>query len=174
MTNNWYVITGAPSSGKTTTLQALEKKGFKVIYEASRALIDEEMKKGKTLQEIRKNELEFQKKVLELKVKIEKNLNLKDLVFLERGIPDSIVYYQLCGLVEEPNLEKAVKKSSYKKVFLLELLDYVKDYARTEDEDKAKEIEKKLLESYKKIGIKVIKVPKKTIDERVNFILENL
>ncbi|PIS15984.1 hypothetical protein COT62_00785 [Candidatus Roizmanbacteria bacterium CG09_land_8_20_14_0_10_41_9] len=57
--NNWYVITGAPSAGKTTLLKELEKKGYTVIYEAARIIIDREMKKGKKLSEIRKNELEF-------------------------------------------------------------------------------------------------------------------
>lgn len=56
MKNNWFALTGAPSSGKTTVLKELEKKGYKVYEEWARVYIDSEMQKGKTLKEIRKDE----------------------------------------------------------------------------------------------------------------------
>ena len=59
--NNWYVITGAPHSGKTSVLKLLEEKGYRVIYEAARIYIDQEIEKGRTIEEIRESELEFQK-----------------------------------------------------------------------------------------------------------------
>ena len=96
--NNWYVITGAPSSGKTTTLKVLERKGYKVFYEWARIYIDQEMKKGRNLKEIRRDELAFQRKILDLKVKFEGKLPKKDLVFMERGIPDSTAYMEICGV----------------------------------------------------------------------------
>ena len=43
ISNNWYVITGAPSSGKTTLLEYLKKKGQKVYFEWARIYIDQEM-----------------------------------------------------------------------------------------------------------------------------------
>jgi len=173
--NNWYVITGGPCSGKTTVAEILGKKGYKVIYEMARLYIDEEIKKGKTLGEIRKNEYEFQKKILELKIEVEKKLPKDKLTFIERGIPDSTAYYQqLCGVEKDDFLEKALKECKYKKVFLFEMLDYKKDYARVESSDEALNLEKALEKSYQDLGIEVIRVPKMSIDERVNFILSNL
>lgn len=172
--NNWYVITGAPSSGKTTTLEALKKKGYKVFYEWARIYIDQEMKKGRTLKEIRKNELEFQRKILKLKVNFEKKLPRKDLVFMERGIPDSTAYMQMCGIKRDKDLAKALKNSSYKKVFLMELLKYELDYSRTESEEEAQILDNLLEKSYTDLGIKVIRVPKMSIEKRVEFILDSL
>lgn len=174
MKNNWYVITGAPSSGKTTTLKALEKKGYKVFYEWARIYIDAEMKKGRTLKEIRKDELEFQRKILELKVNFENKLPKKDFVFMERGIPDSTAYMQMCGIKNDKDLAKALKNCFYKKVFLVELLKYELDYARTESEEEARLIESLLEKSYTDIGIKVTRVPKMSVEKRVKFILDNL
>lgn len=174
MKNNWYVITGAPSSGKTTTLKALEKKGYKVCYEWARIYIDSEMKKGRTLKDIRRDELEFQRKILDLKVNFEKKLSKKDLVFMERGIPDSTAYMQMCGIKEDKELTKALKNCSYKKVFLMGLLKYNLDYARTESQEEAQLLDSLLEKSYTDLGIKAIRVPKMSVEKRVNFILDNL
>lgn len=172
--NNWYVITGAPSSGKTTTLKALEKKGYKVFYEWARIYIDKEMKKGRTLKQIRKNELSFQRKILKLKVDFEKKLSKKQQVFMERGIPDSTTYMEMCGMKNDSHLLKALKKCNYKKVFLMELLKYELDYARTESEEEARLIDGLLEKSYTDIGINVLRVPKMSVEKRLKFILDNL
>ncbi len=172
--DNWYVLTGAPSSGKTTTLKALEKKGYKVFYEWARIYIDDEMRKGRTLKEIRKDELSFQRKILELKVNFEKKLPKKDLVFMERGIPDSTAYMQMCGIKNDKALAKELKNCSYKKVFLMELLKYDADYARTESQEEAQLLEKLLEKSYTDLDIEVVRVPKMSVSKRVKFILDNL
>ena len=50
---HWYVITGAPSSGKTTLLRELEKAGYRVIHEVARTIIESELAQGRTLKQIR-------------------------------------------------------------------------------------------------------------------------
>ena len=172
--NNWYVITGVPSSGKTTLLEVLEKKGYKVFYEWARILIDREMKKGKTLKEIRKDEVAFQREVLKLKIDFEKKLSLRQLVFMERGIPDSIAYMKMCGVTKDKVLEKAVKTCHYKKVFLLDPIKYALDYARTESQEEAMLIDDLLEKSYTDLDIEVVRIPKMFVSKRVNFILKHL
>jgi len=58
----WYVITGGPCSGKTTIIKELRKIGYIVYPEAARIFIDKEIRKGRLLKEIRKNEAKFQKR----------------------------------------------------------------------------------------------------------------
>ncbi|MGE5042476.1 MAG: AAA family ATPase [Candidatus Levyibacteriota bacterium] len=172
--NNWYVVTGAPSSGKTTTLQALEEKGYKVYEEWARVYIDSEIKKGKTLKEIRKDEIQFQNKILRLKIDFEKTLNPDSTLFLDRGIPDSIAYMELCNVSPDPMLNKAAKKCCYKKVFLMELLEYEADYARTESQEEAMVLDGLLEQAYKNLGMEVIRVPKMPVKDRMRFIIKNL
>ncbi|MBW1726234.1 MAG: AAA family ATPase [Deltaproteobacteria bacterium] len=50
---NWYVTTGAPCSGKTAVISALEQLGYPVVHEVARAYIDEELKKGKSIAKIK-------------------------------------------------------------------------------------------------------------------------
>ena len=173
--NNWYVITGAPYSGKTSVIELLDKKGYSVVYEAARVYIDQEIKKGKTIEAIRKNELEFQKGILDKKIEIEKKLSKKQIIFFDRAIPDSDAYYKLCGIGDDKYLDSAVKKSKYKKVFLFNLLPYEKDYARIENEEEQVKLQKLLEESYKKINLPIIKVPvMESVEDRISFILKNI
>jgi len=172
--NNWYVLTGAPSSGKTTIAKLLEKKGHAVLYEVARIYIDQEFKKGKTIQEIRKDEIGFQRKIFDLKIQYESTLNPNKITFLDRAIPDSIAYNELLGIPKEKYVEEVVKKSSYKKVFIFERLEFEKDYARTESEGQIKKLEKLLEKTYKNLPFPFIKVPKMSIEKRLKFILNNL
>lgn len=171
--NNWYVVTGAPSSGKTTTLKYLEKKGYKVYYEWARIYIDQEIKKGKTIDQIRKNEVLFQKKILELKVDFEKKLSPDDQIFMERGIPDTTAYMKWAKGMDS-SIKKIVKKSKYKKVYLMDILRFKKDYARTENEVEAFLLDKLIEKSYRDLGIEIVRVPNMTVAKRAKFILDNL
>lgn len=175
--NNWYVVTGGPCSGKTTTLELIEKMGYRVEYEMARRLIDEEIKKGKTLAEIRGDEYLFQKRILEMKIDLENSLSKDKLVFIERGIPDSTAYYEtLCGVncCNDVFLKSALDNCWYKKVFLFELLDYKKDYARVENEQEARMLESTLERNYTELGMEVVRVPPMSVEERIKFILQRL
>ena len=158
--NNWYVVTGAPHAGKTSVIELLEKKGYRVVYETARIYIDKEIAKGGTIKEIRKNELEFQKGILDLKIDIEKNLPKDEVIFFDRAMPDSAAYYELYGLSDDKYLKEAIKKCKYKKVFLFDYLDYKKDYARIESKEEQKKLQELLEKSYKKFKIPLVKVPR--------------
>jgi predicted ATPase len=173
MTSKWYVITGAPSSGKTTIINSLAKMGYHTIPEVARTVIDEEMKKGKKIEEIRKNEIEFQRKVLEIKIKIEKELSRDKIVFFDRGIPDSIAYLQICGLNPEEVLKFCIEKN-YRKIFILEKLQFEKDYARVEDDETVDKLQVLLRKAYLDLEYEIIDVPIMPIGKRLKIILSNL
>jgi len=169
-------LTNAPSSGKSTVLRELETRGFKVINEVARTYIDEELKKGNSLDEIRGKDKEaaFQEKVLELKIELEKTLRRNEITFFERGIPDSYAYAIVSGLQIPPKMKYILNSCKYKKVFLFERLDFQKDYARIEDEHTAQQLQELLESTYSQLTFPVVKVPKMNVQQRVDFILQNL
>ena len=173
MVPNWYVITGGPSSGKTTTVNELSKLGFHTVPEAARLLIDREMDNGKTLEQIRVDELEFQVRVLEMKIEIEGKAPKDKTVFLDRAIPDSIAYYEFWGS-DSKELEELCKERRYNKIFFLEQLPYKNDYARVEDEETANRISELLFKAYANLGYEVIRVPAMSIEDRTEFILSHV
>ncbi len=170
---NWCVITGAPCSGKTTVIDALEQRGYAVVHEVARAFIDTELAKGKTLAQIRADERAFERHILMEKVKIEATLAKADIVFLDRAVPDSMAYYRLRGLdpAEPRQWSQAVR---YRNIFLFERLGFLTDPVRAEDDQTAERLSQLITESYQSLGYDLIPVPVGSVADRTEFILEHL
>ena len=109
---NWYVVTGAPSSGKTVLVRELEKLGYRVIHEVARAYIKTQMEQGRTLEEIRADKRSFENWILHAKIAIEAELPKDQVIIFDRAIPDSIAYYKSLGLDTTPVI-KVSKQRRY-------------------------------------------------------------
>lgn len=171
---NWYVITGGPSSGKTTTIELLAKRGYRTTIEHARHFIDTQRITGRTVAEIRANQREFQKGILQMQIEQERSLDPDETCFLDRALPDALAYYRFLALEPEPELIEALKSVSYRKVFILDLLPLAKDYARTEDAAAQHRIHELLIEVYQSLGCVTQSVPALPPDQRVEFILAHL
>lgn len=171
---NWYVITGGPSSGKTTTVNLLRARGYNTTIEHARYYLDTQQSDGRTVEEIRKHQAEFQSGILNMQIQQEKGLSPDDIVFLDRAIPDALAYYRFLNLPEDEKVLGALHNVCYKKVFILDCLKLVKDYARTEDEAAQKKIHALISEVYESLPFPVIYVPVLPPEERVDFILKNI
>jgi predicted ATPase len=171
---NWYVITGGPCSGKTTVVNLLNAKGYKTTIEDARHYLDLQCLNGKTVEEIRKNQADFQLAVLQLQIEQEKELSPDDIVFLDRAIPDALAYYHFLNLPVDELLLKAMQNISYKKVFIMDYLPLVQDYARREDAQAQKDIHAALTKVYESLPFPVIHVPILPPGQRVDYILKNL
>ena len=170
---NWYVITGAPCSGKTSVISSLEQHGYRVVHETARAYINEELDKGKSLDEIKSDMSLFEHNIFYRKIEIESSISDKVIVFLDRAIPDSIAYFRFAGL----NPEKPEKESAdirYRKIFLFDRLRIKHDEVRNENEEDSILIERLIEETYKTLGYEIIRVPVLPVGRRTDFILENL
>jgi predicted ATPase len=173
-TTNWYVITGGPSTGKTTIINLLTEKGYKTTIEHARHYIDTMKEEGRTVEEIRTNKRKFQLGVLDMQIEQEAELSPSETVFLDRAIPDAMAYYRFLKLEYDKILLDAMKEVAYKKIFILDRLPFVNDYARTEDEQAQKLIHQLIIEVYQSLEFPVVFVPVISPDERVEFILKNL
>ena len=170
---HWYVITGAPCSGKTAVINRLEQKGYAVVHEVARAYIDAELAKGKTLEDIKADEWAFERHILMAKIKLEARLKRTDIIFFDRAVPDSIAYYNLCGLdATEPRQKSLAIR--YRKIFLLERLAFLTDPVRSEDETTADLLGHLIEESYQSLGYDLIHVPVGSVENRTQFILTRL
>lgn len=169
---DWTVFTGGPNSGKTTATKYFAFLGYPVVPEAARFLIDMGRAGGKTTEEIRGNEADFQRNVLEKKIEVENIVPTDRITIFDRGMPDSIAYYRISGLDETPAREACIKK--YKNVFLFDQLPFRKDYARIENEETARKIHRLIEFSYGELGYETVRVPVMPVEERVGFIASKI
>ena len=109
-----------------------------------------------------------------MQIEQEGSLSPQEMVFLDRAIPDALAYYHFLNLPPDEKLLDAMGKVSYKKVFILDNLPLVKDYARTEDEAAQKKLHELITDVYESLTFPVVHVPALPPEERVDYILENL
>lgn len=169
----WSVITGAPCSGKTAVIHMLEQRGYHVVHEVARAYIDNELMKGKTLPEIKADEWAFERHILLEKIRIESTLEKDEIIFFDRGIPDSIAYFKLNGLDPVEPFQKSTEVR-YQNVFLFERLRFLTDPVRSENKQTARRLGRLIEESYQSLGYDLIQVPLLSVEERTQFVLEHL
>jgi predicted ATPase len=168
---NWFVITGGPGSGKTTTVNILRSRGYKTTIEHARHYIDTQCLKGKTVEEVIRNQVEFQMNVLEMQIVQEAALDPNEIVFLDRAIPDALAYYRFLQLAVNEKILEAVRNVNYKKVFILDCLPIVNDYARREDVVAQKKIHDCITEVYTSLPFPVVHIPVLEFEKRVDLIL---
>ncbi|OJW41004.1 MAG: hypothetical protein BGO56_04715 [Sphingobacteriales bacterium 48-107] len=171
---NWYVITGGPCTGKTTVVELLAKRGYVTIAEQARHYIDTQKIKGRTVEELRSNKEQFQLEILNLQIREESTLDVNKVAFLDRALPDAMAYYEFLGLKYDDRLIAMCKKFCYQKVFVLDRLPLINDYARLEDEQEQIRIHNLIIEVYNRFPCPVVQVPVLPREERIDFILQNL
>jgi predicted ATPase len=171
---NWYVITGGPGAGKTTTVNILRERGYTTTIEGARHYIDTLRKDGHDPAEERRNQERFQMEVLRFQIRQEESLDPDQLVFLDRAIPDALAYFRFLYLPLNKTLTDALATVHYRKVFFLECLPLVNDYARGEDETQQKRLRDLLHEVYHSLPFPLVHIPVLPAEERVDFILANL
>ena len=171
-TTRWHVVTGGPSSGKTTTVNLLRGRGYTTTIEHARHYIDLQRITGRSTAEVRARQSEFQRAVVDMQIEQERSLDPQQTVFLDRALPDSLAYYRFLGLAPGTALLGALAGARYATVFLLDLLPLASDYARTEDPAAQRRIHDLLGQVYEELGFPVVTVPALAPDVRVELILE--
>lgn len=169
----WVAITGAPSSGKTSVLNALEKRGYKICHEAARELIEAKIAGGQTLEQVRADAGSLQREILKVKMEWSRRFSPDDIVFFDRGIPDSLSYFRAAGLDPAEVMPLALE-FRYAHVFLFDRLPIVRDGVRTESEADASQIEQFLIEDYKALGYHPVRVPVMPVEARADFMLQKM
>jgi predicted ATPase len=169
----WYVITGAPSSGKTTLINRLAQMGYAISPEVARDYINQLLSEHKSLEEIRSDILTLQRQMLSIKLHREHCEDPKHLVFLDRGTPDSIAYFKLHHL-DPKDAIKGCQHFRYKAVFYCEGLPIEHDGIRTEDEATAKKIGELIYDAYASLNYPIIELPVIPVEQRLTIILDTL
>lgn len=169
-----FVLTGGPCVGKTTTLNALGERGFHIVPETPRIIIEEQQKIGGRALPWIDFKL-FQTHILARQIDAEASLPKDKISFLDRGMPDPLAYHLLNGIEIPEPLHREARKMRYDGVFLLDKLpNYETDSARREDPETAARIHELIRKSYMDVGYELIDVPALSLEKRIEFILSSI
>ncbi|MFT6935705.1 MAG: putative ATPase [Maribacter sp.] len=178
------VITGAPGTGKTAIIKALETSGFYCFHEFIRSMTLE-AKNDLHPDSVLSNPIafvsdskQFNQQLLEGRKKQYEDgqKQQKAEVFYDRGMPDVLAYMDYFDQPYEADFLTTCKKHNYDGVFLLPPWEaiYVQDNERLETYIQATEIHEHLKKTYSALGYVLNEVPFGTVAERLAFIKNHL
>ena len=174
--NQKYIITGAPGTGKTAIINALMQKDYSCAEEISREIIAEQIMIGGDILPW-KNQIAFENHIASLRKEQYLNSSENENYFFDRSSIDCIAYLKANKLEITTQITQIIKQCVFnKKVFITPIWEeiYVNDGERMEDIKAAINIESSIIETYKSLGYTLVKVPKLSVSQRVNFILSNI
>jgi predicted ATPase len=170
---NWHVITGAPSCGKTTLINLLAAKGLQTAPEGARLFLEREIAAGKTIEQMRSNEVSLQDGIKDMHLEVERRLDVNEFVFLDRALPDCLAFHRVFGLNPNRFLQECLH-FRYASVFMLDRLPLEFDGFRYKDDTLQDFTEEWHIRDYKALGYSVVSVPVLPPDKRVTFVLDVL
>lgn len=154
------VITGAPGTGKTTLLLALQARGYTIVGDTARTIIQDRRRRGLSP---RPDPYAFAQEALRMDIdNFVHHAASPGPVFFDRGVLDA-----LCGLdrvtpLNESELRMWLSKYQYfPKVFVLPPWKaiYVKDAERDHTFEHAESVNRIAQEWYRRCGYQVLEVP---------------
>ncbi len=169
----WYVLTGGPCAGKTTLIEEFKRRGHNVLPEAAQIVLLEQLALGRTVEELG-NSTDWFGAIVERKFAMERAVPPEELFFFDRGVPDSLAYYKFRDLPIDTFLRDAVAASTYRKIFLLDLIEFESNGIRVESPEEARVLHEMLRKTYKDLGYEIQQVPVLPIAERADYILAHL
>ena len=177
------VITGGPSTGKTSVIEQLERQGYHCLHEVVRSMTLEEKNKGEKLKIVTNpiisvsDPMKFNKKILNARIEqFNYAHKCNKTVFFDRGIPDVLAYMDCFEQAYESEFTKACETLRYDQVYLMPPWEeiHISDNERYESYEESLRIYDCLKNSYENYAYDLNIVPKGSIMERVEFILGHL
>lgn len=154
--DQYNVVTGGPSAGKSSVLRELAVRGYRTMPEAAQLVTDREISRGNDIDALYGTEA-LEQKIESVDVEIAKQArNADEPVFFDRTFIDALAYRRGFGLEDRTKfVEKELRKfdsefDAFDNVFVMDLLDIEDDYHRyEEDQSEAQRIHDTIIETYK-------------------------
>ena len=169
------VLTGGPGAGKTTLLRGLSSRGYAVVDDTARTIIQN--RSSRSLPP-RPRPLEFAEEILRRDIeKYREHASASGYVFFERGILDALCMLDQVRPLQPAELQSLVSAYPYHpQVFLLPPWEaiYTNDSERDQTFADAVHVHEMCAGWYRQCGYEVIEVPKTTVAARCTYVLRAL
>jgi predicted ATPase len=168
------VLTGGPGAGKTTLLQTLASHGHAIVCEAARALIRSRLAQGLAP---RPGPRAFAEAILARDIENHQQHSGSDLVFFDRSVLDALCMLRECDPSRHDELVAVAARYPYQaKAFFLPPWEaiFTTDAERDQSFADAVRVYAPLVEWYRACGYEIVEVPRASVVDRCNFVLQTL
>lgn len=171
------LLIGGPSTGKTTLIKELHKRGYPCLEEVSREVTKAAQNQG--IEQLFVTEpLLFSELLLRARIAQfdEAGRASSDVVFIDRGIPDTVAYMDFVEQVYTDEFTHACHTYIYDAVYILPPWEaiHTTDEERYEDFAHAQKLQISLIKTYTHFGYSPIEVPIGPVEDRAQFVLDDL
>jgi predicted ATPase len=170
----FFVITGGPGAGKTSTIDALERAAYGRSLEAGRAIIQEQVAVGGSALPWA-DQAAFAELMLARELRSYREAQQHDGRFIfDRGVPDVVGYLRLCGQSPPAHVLKAAETFRYNRTVFLAppwRAIFTHDSERRQDFSEAVRTCEVMAETYAGLGYNIVELPRVSIPERVAFLV---
>ena len=171
--NRRFVVTGGPGGGKSTLLDALAERGYRIAPEAARRLIKERLAVGLSP---RPDPVSFARAILDSDMQQYSAATDHDgITFFDRGVLDALYMLDLESGLWRDEIARLVQTFPYNDtVFLLPPWEaiYAMDSERDQTSEESVAVFEGMKRWYARWGYQTVEVPRAGVAARASFILE--
>ena len=175
--NNFFVLTGASGSGKSSIIAALKARGHICVEEIGRPIVREQLRMG-TDATPWQNHHRFMQLLLSRSIEAFESVEERSLpVFFDRSIAEETGYARLLETAAgEPFFQAAARYRYNRTVFVTPPWKeiYATDAERRHSFEEGVESHRAEVAAYLESGYTLVEVPRDTVDARVEFILAHV
>lgn len=175
--SNFFILTGASGSGKSSIIAALKARGQVCVEEIGRQVVRDQVRIG-TDATPWQNPARFMELLLARSIQAYESVEERSLpVFFDRGLPETIGHARLLEpAAAAPFFQAAATHRYHRTVFFTppwrEI--YVTDAERRHSFEEGVAGHRAELAAYVECGYTLVEVPKDSINARVDFILQRV
>lgn len=175
VSNRRVIFTGGPGAGKTTLLTALAARGYAVVHDSARTVIQDRLRRGLSA---RPDPATFAAAILRMDVERYRQAPTEaDLVFFDRAIPDALCMLNDLGLLSMAEAEQSVLHFPYfRQVFLAPPWEeiYTTDNERHQRFAESVRVHRRASDWYGALGFELIELPRVSVEQRCEFVMQQL
>lgn len=155
---NWVVLTGPPSSGKTSVALELSRRGVQIKEDEGRKLLEKVCGANHRRQLDAETETRCQYQIAQAKLARLSEADPSEPIAWDYGPACSIAWMRIADLPIPRDLLDSAQTIRFAAIFLFEPILFVEDKIRTEHAERD-ELFEELLTVYKELGYDPIKLP---------------
>lgn len=154
----WIVLTGAPSTGKSTVLESLADRGYSTHREQAREFLEQQIARGLAMPQLTTDPKMLVQRIFERNLQTHRNTSRQGVAIFDRGLPDVLAF----GLIDHVDIEPYIPQCGefrFVTAFLFERVPTHLDRLVYHSQTQLDEIERACEGIYTALGAVVHRLP---------------